>query len=148
MTTFKLLVFFDFHSQTVMRTVVLQIFIKIHFANFVYCLIIESAKRASSPYRDLRMTLSESVVFWVEYSIWHGMEADISPSSASAGGFWTSHFMLDMCAALVTTLLMIWFVTRAVLHVAFNKYIPSNVKWRTIAQNRVHNGVGKRVIVK
>lgn len=86
----------------------------------------ENAKRVSSLYRDRPMTPSESVVYWVEYLIRHGTGDDIRPTSADAS--WTSHFMLDLCAAMVTALLIIWFVTRAVLHVALNKSIPSDVK--------------------
>ncbi|KAL5243465.1 hypothetical protein ACI65C_010875 [Semiaphis heraclei] len=86
----------------------------------------ENAKRVASLFRDRPMTPSESVVYWVDYLIRHGTEGNIRPSSADAS--WTSHFMLDMCAALLMTMMILWFVSRVVLQFMFNKFIPSNVK--------------------
>ncbi|XP_025195624.1 UDP-glucuronosyltransferase 1-5-like [Melanaphis sacchari] len=84
----------------------------------------ENAKRVSSLFRDRPMTPSESIVYWVEYLIRHGTEVNIQPLSADAS--WTSHFMLDICAALAAALLTLWFVTRAIVNV--NKSIPCTVK--------------------
>lgn len=86
----------------------------------------ENAKRVSSLFRDRPMTPSESVVYWVEYLIRHGTEANIRPSSADAS--WTCHFMLDMCVALTAPLLTLRFVARSVLHAVLKKSIPSDVK--------------------
>uniref|UniRef100_A0A2S2P6T5 UDP-glucuronosyltransferase 1-1 n=1 Tax=Schizaphis graminum TaxID=13262 RepID=A0A2S2P6T5_SCHGA len=86
----------------------------------------ENAKRVSSLFRDRPMTPSESVVFWVEYLIRHAGEASIRPLSADAS--WTSHFMLDMCAALAAAFLTLWFMTRAIMHMVLYKSIPSTVK--------------------
>lgn len=86
----------------------------------------ENAKRVSSLFRDRPMTPSASVVYWVEYLIRHRKEDNIRPSSADAS--WTSHFMLDIGAALVVAILILWSVTRAALRVVLNKSIPSNVK--------------------
>ncbi|KAL5243466.1 hypothetical protein ACI65C_010876 [Semiaphis heraclei] len=86
----------------------------------------ENAKRVASLFRDRPMTPSESVVFWIDYLIRHGTEGNIRPSSADAS--WTSHFMLDMCAALLVALLMLWSITSFVLHLILNKFIPSNLK--------------------
>jgi len=103
----------------------------------------ENAKRAASLFRDRPMTPSESVVFWVDYLIRHGTEGNIRPLSADAS--WTSHFMLDLCAALLVALLMLWFVSHVVLKLVLNKFIPYDLKWRTILRIGTC-GVAKGVI--
>lgn len=104
----------------------------------------ENAKRVSSLFRDRPMTPSESVVYWVEYLIRHGTEANIRPLSADSS--WTSHFMLDICVALATALLILWFLKRAIAHAVFNKSIPSAVKWWTSIRVRVRSGEANRII--
>jgi len=105
----------------------------------------ENAKRVSSLFRDRPMTPSESVVYWVEYLIRHAAEASIRPLSADAS--WTSHFMLDMCAALAAAFLTLWFVTRAVIHVVLYKFIPSTVKWCTSTSTQWWGKETNRVVV-
>lgn len=72
----------------------------------------ENARRVSSLFRDRPITPADSVVYWTKYLIRHGAEANIRPLSADAS--WTSYFMMDMCAALVVTIFVLWCCARAV----------------------------------
>ncbi|XP_025411431.1 UDP-glucuronosyltransferase 2B1-like isoform X2 [Sipha flava] len=67
----------------------------------------ENAKRVSTLFKDRPMSPSDSAVYWIEYLIRHGSEANVTPPSADAS--WTVHFMVDqLFVALSVLALALW----------------------------------------
>lgn len=79
----------------------------------------DNAKRVSSLFKDRPMTPSDSVVYWTEYLIRHGEEANITPESANAP--WISHLMIDLFVIIMVTLSTFWFGTRFIIYKALTK---------------------------
>ncbi|VVC25655.1 UDP-glucuronosyl/UDP-glucosyltransferase [Cinara cedri] len=83
----------------------------------------ENAKRVSSLFQDRPMKPADSVVYWVEYFIRHGVSANIRPLSADAT--WTSHFMLDLLVVFAGAVIAVWFCSRLAIFKTLNKCLPS-----------------------
>lgn len=74
----------------------------------------ENAKHVSFMFRDRPLTPADSAVYWIEYLIRYGKDANTRPVSADAS--WINHFMIDMFVALLTTVFVLWFCARFILY--------------------------------